>query len=462
VLGRGDIEHPWLFERCREVQAKPDGHLDLWAREYYKSTIITYALTIQEVLNNPEITVGIFSHTRPIAKGFLRQIKREFEGNEVLRDLFDDILWVNPNRDAPKWSEDDGIVVRRASNPKESTVEAWGLVDGMPTSKHFALIVYDDVVTERSVSGPEMIRKTTDAWSLSLNLGSRGGRRRSIGTRYHYNDTYRTMLDRGVVTPRIYPATKDGTMDGEPVLLSKEALVEKRRDQGPYIFGCQMLQDPIADKSQGFDRSWVRAWPGRDLSRLNLYLVVDPASKKKPGSDYTTMQVIGLGEDGNYYWVAGVRDRLNLTERAQALMQLHRDYSPIAVGYEEYGLQADIEFMEYVQGQENYRFDITPLGGRISKNERIRRLVPILEQGRWYMPAKHSYQMVDGEHVDVVRAFIDDELDPFPVGVHDDLLDGASRIVEEDLGAVFPRSAKARASVGATPSAAVNYDVLRH
>src|SRR6185312_10213904 len=96
-----------------EVQKEPDGMLDLWAREHYKSTIITFALTIQSILADPEITVGIFSHTRPIAKGFLQQIKREFEDNEILKDRFADILWANPAKDAPKWSEDGGLIVRR-------------------------------------------------------------------------------------------------------------------------------------------------------------------------------------------------------------------------------------------------------------------------------------------------------------------------------------------------------------
>src|SRR6516162_7735026 len=100
VLGRADLNREWYFERCREVQAAPNGYLDLWGREHGKSSIIPLGLTIQDILNDPEITVGIFSYSRPIAKAFLRQIKIEFETNEMLRSLFPDILWANPHRDA--------------------------------------------------------------------------------------------------------------------------------------------------------------------------------------------------------------------------------------------------------------------------------------------------------------------------------------------------------------------------
>ena len=167
AMRRKDMDNDWIFARCREVQGNPDGYLDLWAREHYKSTIITVGLTILNILNNPDITVGIFSHSRPIAKAFLRQIKREFETNRVLQELFPHIC--PPGRGETRtWSEDGGIVVRRGGNPKENTVEAWGLVDGQPTGKHFDLLVYDDVVTLESVSTPEQIRKTTEAWRLSI------------------------------------------------------------------------------------------------------------------------------------------------------------------------------------------------------------------------------------------------------------------------------------------------------
>lgn len=450
TLHRPDLNHDWLFDRCREIEREPNGYLDLWAREHYKSTIITYGLAIQDILashgDSPEpryqgreVTIGIFSFNRPIAKQFLRQIKVELETNKELQDLFPDVLWSGSageiQRQAPKWSEDDGIIVRRKTNPKESTVEAWGLVDGQPTSKHFWILNYDDVVTRESVTTAEMIKKVTEAWELSTNLGTEGGWERYAGTRYHLFDTYATMMERGIPT-RIYPCTSDGSEDFEnkSVLRSPEFLRGRRTKQGPYTFGAQMLLNPTADRAQGFNDEWLEYWAATTSANLNVYMVVDPASKKKKSNDYTTIWVVGVDGAGNYMVLDVIRDRLNLTERQKAVFMLHRKWQPIHVGYEEYGLQADIEHIRYVQELENYRFHIIALGGQMAKEDRIKRLVPVFEQRRMFMPQNGIVrQNHEGVMVDMIRAFVEEEYKAFPVVSHDDMLDSLSRMLDKEM-----------------------------
>ncbi len=467
VIGfrRADVNRDWLYAQCREVEANPNGMLDLWAREHYKSTIITYALTIQDILVDPNITIGIFSHTRPIAKAFLKQIKTELEDNQFLKSLFPEILYANPAKESPLWSLDAGITVKRTSNPKEATVEAYGLIDGQPTSKHFSRLVYDDVVTRESVSTPEMIAKTTEAWGLSLSLGAVGGKKRIIGTRYHANDTYKTMMDRGAATPRIKKATVDGTPLGEPVFMDKATLAERRLG-GPFVFAAQYLQDPTADDAQGFKEEWMKFYEGGygkfggPPAHMNIYVLVDPASKKnKKSSDYTALCVVGLGADQNYYLLDAVRDRLNLTERAKLVFAMVRKWRPLAVGYESYGLQADIEHLQFEMNLRRERFKITELGGQMPKEDRIRRLIPAMEQGRFFFPRRLLFRDYEGKAHDWVAEFIRDELTTFPVSTHDDVLDCLSRVVDSSLGASFPTPRGA--ITGGVPTKANNaYKVL--
>lgn len=459
LLNRKDADNDWCYDRCREIEADPDGYLDLWPREHYKSTLITFAKKIQKILNNPEITIGIFSFNRPIAKAFLRQIKLELENNAKLKSLFPDVLYANPKKESPKWSEDEGITVRRRGNPKEATIEAWGLVDGQPTSKHFLDITYDDVVTRDSVTSPDMIRKVTDAFALSLNLGAEGGTRSAAGTRYHYNDTYAEMVKRGTFKLRLYTATKTGTLEGEPVLWTRETLAKKIRDMGPYVSSCQLFNNPTLDNSQGFRIEWIRYWPADRFNNLNVYLLCDPANEKKAENDYTVFWVIGLGADGNYYVLDIVRDRLSLTERTNTLFVLHQTYHPKATGYEKYGMQADTQHFQERMKRDNYRFPIVELGGPMPKNDRIRQAVPYWQAGRIYLPERCVHGNYENVTEDLVQIFINDEYLAFPFSVHDDLLDGFARIFDKKLGATFPRG-NARDPMGYLRSVPSSFDPI--
>jgi phage terminase large subunit-like protein len=422
-----------------------NGYLDLWAREHYKSSIITFAGSIFRIINDPNVTIGIFSHTKPIAKAFLRQIKRELEANDQLKLIFDDIFWDDPRSQSPKWTEDEGIIVKRSSNPNEATVEAHGLVDGQPTSKHFRHRMYDDVVTIESVTTPDMIAKTTSAFEMSDNLGTQGGTFSVAGTRYHFADTYGALMKRGSVKLRSYPCTKDGTENFTPdncVMMQPETLRQKRISQGPYTFGTQMLLNPKGDNQQAFNDQWLKFTYGNDAPNpigMNVYILCDPASEKKKTSDYTTFWVIGLGSDQNYVALDVVRDRLNLTERAARLFDLHKHWRPRGVGYEKYGMQADVEHIKSEMERRNYRFEITELGGQTPKLDRIRRLIPVFEQGRMFLRRSKTYTDYQGLTVNLIEQFIEEEYKAFPVMSHDDMLDCLARIVDPEFKTDWPR-----------------------
>jgi len=435
------VNHPWLVERIKEVAACNDRTLDLWFREGFKSSIITYGLNIQQILNDPNTRIGIFSHTRAIAKAFLRRIKVTFETNDLLKVLFPDILYQNPSSQAPKWSEDDGIVVNRPSVFQESTVEAWGLTDGQPTSKHFSILCYDDVVTIDSVRTVEQLKKTDDCFKMSMNLGTDGGIQRVIGTIYHFNDQHIKLKAEGGWIVRLRPAEDPET--GLPVFLSEEKLADKRRKLGSYVYNTQMLLNPVAKEDQRFKYEWLRWY--RELPKdLSLYLLCDPANEKKKkqfGSDYTVFFLWGLDPQGNYFVIDILRDHLTLVERWLAIKNFIKKYPRIQrIGYEQYGLTTDIQHFESQQREEGfYLNNIVELGGnKLSKQDRIALMIPLFEQKKVYLPARLEREDKNGKIVDLVNTFVNEEYLEFPFSRHDDMLDAAARIVDPKLDACKP------------------------
>jgi len=108
-------------------------------------------------------------------------------------------------------------------------------------------------------------------------------------------------------------------------------------------------------------------------------------------------------------------------------------------------MQADIEHVQYLMEQKNYRFNITELGGQTPKFDRIMKLVPIYEQGRFYMPRRLVFSDYEGRTCDFVKSFLEEEFLSYPVCGHDDMLDCQARILDPVLGAEFPKELKPKA-----------------
>jgi len=439
---RYDMLNAWCIDRCAEVQGEPYGHVDLWPREHYKSTILTFGITLFDIINShgkgvpldtKPLTTGIFSYTRTIAKAFLRQIKLELERNEVLKLIFDDIFYLNPGADSPKWAENEGIIVKRDINPKESTVEAWGLIDGQPTSKHFDRLVYDDIVTHDKVRTEYSRAQVVNAWENSISLISVGGKSRYAGTRKHITDVYSEIMERGAAKKRLYTPWADAEKTNG-VLFSLEELQTRRRKMGEITWQAEYENDPMAASSFTLDYTQIVYDEITNYSNMNLYMLCDSSTGKHKKTDYSAFFVVGIDWSSNIALIDGIYDRLVLSDRFDALHQLYLSYPDIiTIFYETTGLCEDIAyFKERMRGIGHiFHQHIEELHPKSSKEDRILKLEPMLTQRKLIFPSALHKLSKRGVPYDIVRILVYEEMKAFPFSQHDEGMDVLGHAVEK-------------------------------
>jgi phage terminase large subunit-like protein len=435
--GRPWLEHPWLFARCREIQAAPDGFLDLWPRYHFKTALVTQSLTLWDLIDDPELRVLFITNKLDVTgEGFTSQMLLECESNERLRRHFPDVFYEDPRdqkNGSPMW-RDTMFTVKRQLNPQEASVMVCGIY-GLVTAKHFDIRVWDDLVVEKSVTSKDEIERTTDAWRKATGLAADDTRDRMVGTRWALHDTYETVLETGAAKIRRHDLYDQ---DGNPVLRSRRWCEEFLRRMGSYHFAAQMLNNPIAGNAQTFRAEWLLDNIYEDCSEeqrlelsktLNVYIVIDAAGTRKESSDYSTLAVIGVapGVPGHHFYLLDfVRDRIGLVDTTRILFELVERWRPLWTFEEQFGAQRDIEHFKYVmreQGRTHFR--IRDIKEQTPKAERIVRLQPVFEAGRFHFP-RELQGMSDGRRVDLVALFRREEYDvwtPETSAKHDDMLD---------------------------------------
>ena len=445
ILDMHYVDHDFGYAFCAEIEYKKWGRIWVLAREHFKSTLLTFASTIQDIIINPEERIGIYSYNVTLARDtFVKQIKQELENNEKLKFYFDDIFYQNPKTESPVWTA-EAIQVKRTSRAREATVEGSGLVTGQKTGKHYTELIYDDVMTPDSVKTTEMKKYTEKQWQMSLNTGSSLDLKYYVvGTFYAEDELYAHIIKGNKCESVIQPALNT---DGTPVFLPMKAIRKKRTDMGPDVWATQMMCDPKGARKDTFKMEWIKYFDSTYLfgsnnfyKGMNVYLFVDPAGTLSRKRDFTAMWVIGLASDHNYYILDLYRDKMNLSMKKRKVFEIHNQYHPRETFYEKVGMQSDIDSLEEDMERLNYRFHITEIGASIPKNLRIEATQPLFEQGKFYFPKQIIHENWEGVNEDMLKSFFEQEYKTYPVGEHDDGFDSLSMVVNKKCNPylVFP------------------------
>lgn len=376
---------------------------------------------------NPGKSIVCATYAQELADDFGRKVRNQMV-DPLYRTIFPDCVVAA-----------DSASVSRIATERHGNYYAVG-IGGALTGRGAHVLLIDDPHKDRMDAESVQMRKRAKDWfqAVAYTRLMEGGAVILMMTRWHVDDLAGWLLKEHAnegwevlnipADPAPWPERYDA-----------DRLDEIRKMIGPREWSALYMQEPVPGGGGEFRRDWVQWYDNPETIAGNKYILVDPAGEQRPENDYTSIWVVSLCEDGNYYVVDMIRDRLNLPERGRAVMRLHRKWRPMEVRYERYGMMGDVQYLRDLQERENYRFHVTEVAGKLKKNDRIRRLVPLFEQRKFYFPRTLHYTGADSVPRDLVHVFVEEELAAFPAALHDDMLDSLARIVEPDLPLVWPR-----------------------
>lgn len=324
-------------------------NLQLCFRGAGKSTTCTEVKVIHLLLKNPNLRILIASKTLQNACGFLKNVKTHFETNTRLQEIFGSYY---DARRVGKWDEREIEVLPRTIVAKEASVTCVG-VEGTVVSKHYDVIISDDLVDEDN-SRTKLQRDKTQTWFYNTLMPTleppdpavpHRGEHHMLGTRYHYDDLYGHLLKNELKKHhQIVPALDPKGRSPWPKKYPAKWFLERRRRAGLIIFNCQYQCDTEAMKGEIFQFDHCQQlseedWP--DLKALRVFMGVDLAISEDEKADKFAIVVIGVNKDRSAYYVLDYyEDQLRFSAQTQKILEYYRRWKPIRCGIETNQYQA--------------------------------------------------------------------------------------------------------------------------
>lgn len=311
----------------------------LLPRDHMKSALIAYRVA-WELTKDPTLRVLYISSTSNLATKQLKFIK-DILTNDTYR-----LFWPNmvekEEAKREKWTERE-ISLDHPKRKEEAIREPSVFTAGLTTNivgLHCDIAVLDDVVVQGNAYTEEGREKVKDQYGYLSSIEGAMAREWVVGTRYHPNDLYCSLSEMAItnvdengkikeavplfeIMQEQVESIGDGTgqflwprqqrSDGKWFGFDRETLALKKSQYMNQVhFRAQYYNDPHdvgssaiqRDQFQYYDPVWLSRRDGKWFfkgERLNVVAAVDFAYSTGRGADYTSIVVVGVDGQQNYY-----------------------------------------------------------------------------------------------------------------------------------------------------------------
>jgi phage terminase large subunit-like protein len=399
-------------------------------RSWLKSTVCSISYPIWRSIRDSNVRCLLVQNSANNARAKLRSIRGHFEGNQLFRALFPEIL---PTRNC-RWSG-DALEITRTKQFPEATFEAAGLSTRV-VGRHYNLINQDDTVapdkdefTEDNVLPTKEDIGNAIGWhnaAIPLLVDGRFDQIIVVGTRWFEIDLLSWIGEHQpwYVSYELAVRMSEGKADpaGEaywPERFPESYLLQLEESLGIYLFSCLYMNLPRQSNDMVFTKDMMTFFAEEPMGELVNYVTVDPAgnpktsqAKKKRKNDYNVIMVVAKSmKTGKKYVRTYRRFRGSPGDLLQNLFEIVNTYKPRVVGIEGVAYQDSLDyFVKEEMTKRNVFFNVVMLkhGGK-SKDFRILALQPIIKAGALQFKGWMKELLT--------------ELEVFPLGKTDDLAD---------------------------------------
>lgn len=391
VLGFNDVNKATHGAFCKFMENEQYlRKMALMPRFHLKTTIATEADSIRLACKSEgDARILIANEVLQNSIDIIGAIQGHFEHNELLRQLFGNLIPSRFSGPGIQWSSVKGVRLLRKHSYKEPTFLPIG-VGGAVTSKHFTRIKCDDLIGLEAKRSPATMKQAKD-WNNnieSLVVGALQTWIDWIGTRWMRNDLYGYIMQQYADELKVF--RRSVVEDGEiifPAKITRKFLEQLQKT--PDVYFSQFMNNPVSAEAMDFDEDDLRYFvldgqkvrfmgdEGRpdywSIESLDRVVAVDPNSGKPNAPDESSIGVLGRAPDERDFTLEIFNGRPDPTKFIDTLYDLCMKWRPRVVGIEEAGQQNTLHYFKEKMREHGVYFRVEPLKpGNRDKEYRIR------------------------------------------------------------------------------------------